>query len=122
MNMNRKPPRSWFWTPPVEQEVDEELAFHLDMHTRDLIATTSNVLAMVFGSTAWILSMGVFAGLTAAALVGRSMSTLLFGVQPIDPLTFAAAALVLSLTAMVATAVPALRAARVDPLVTLRDE
>jgi len=31
--------RSWFWRPPVEQEVDEELAFHLEMHTRDLIAS-----------------------------------------------------------------------------------
>src|SRR5215471_16255166 len=30
--------RSWLWAVPVEQEVDEELAFHLDMHTRDLIA------------------------------------------------------------------------------------
>jgi putative ABC transport system permease protein len=34
----RKPPRPWFWKVPVEQEVDEEIAFHLDMHTRDLIA------------------------------------------------------------------------------------
>ena len=34
----KKDPRSWVWVPPVEQEVDEEIAFHLEMHTRDLIA------------------------------------------------------------------------------------
>ena len=34
----KKDPRTWVWVPPVEQEVDEELAFHLEMHTRDLIA------------------------------------------------------------------------------------
>jgi hypothetical protein len=34
----KRPGRSWFWKVPVEQEVDEEIAFHLDMHTRDLIA------------------------------------------------------------------------------------
>src|SRR5215831_10831418 len=34
----KRDPRRWFWAPPVEQEVDEELAFHLEMHTLDLIA------------------------------------------------------------------------------------
>src|SRR5262252_7852781 len=34
----KQEPRRWFWAPPVEQEVDEELAFHLEMHTRDLVA------------------------------------------------------------------------------------
>jgi putative ABC transport system permease protein len=34
----KKAPRLWVWVPPVEQEVDEEIAFHLEMHTRDLIA------------------------------------------------------------------------------------
>src|ERR1051325_11993835 len=33
----KRPLRSWFWTIPVEQEVDEELDFHLEAHTRDLI-------------------------------------------------------------------------------------
>jgi putative ABC transport system permease protein len=37
--MTKQPPRSWFWTPSVEQEVDEELAFHLEMHVRDLVAS-----------------------------------------------------------------------------------
>ena len=35
----KRPARSWFWKIPVEQEIDEEIAFHLDMHTRDLIAS-----------------------------------------------------------------------------------
>jgi putative ABC transport system permease protein len=85
-------------------------------------ATTSRVLAMVFAGTARILGVGVVAGLIAAAALGQSMSAFLFGVQPIDPLTFAAVALLLALTAALATAVPALRAARVDPIVALRDE
>ena len=85
-------------------------------------ATTRDVLALVFGDTARLLGAGIVLGLLGAAAMGRSMSALLFGVQPIDPATFAAVASLLALTAALATAVPALRAARVDPIVTLRGE
>ena len=85
-------------------------------------ATTGNVLAMVFGRTARVLGIGIVVGLVAAAGLGRSMSSLLFGVQPLDPLTFGAVALLLATTAMVAAAIPALRAASVNPIVALRDE
>jgi putative ABC transport system permease protein len=104
------------------------LAYSVQQRVREfgvriaLGATTSHVLTMVFGSTAWIVGVGIVVGLLGAAAVGRSISALLFGVQPIDPLTFAAVALLLALTAALATAVPALRAARVDPIVALRDE
>jgi len=46
----------------------------------------------------------------------------LFGVKPLDPLTFGGVALLLALTAACATTVPALRATRVDPILVLRDE
>jgi putative ABC transport system permease protein len=104
------------------------LAYSVQQRAREfgvriaLGATTCNVLAMVFGRTAWILGIGVVLGLIAAAALGRSMSSLLFGVQPLDPLTFGAVALLLATTAVVAAAIPALRAARVNPIVALRDE
>jgi len=104
------------------------LAYSVQQRVREfgvriaLGATTSNVLTMVFGNTARIVGVGVVAGLLAAAALGRSMSTFLFGVQPLDPLTFVAVTTLLVLTAATATAIPALRAARVDPVVALRDE
>lgn len=85
-------------------------------------ARASQVLTMVFGDTARIVGVGVGVGLVAAAALGRSMATFLFGVPPTDPLTFAGVALLLALTASLATAIPALRAARVDPVVALRDQ
>jgi putative ABC transport system permease protein len=85
-------------------------------------ATTRDVLAMVFGSTARMVGIGVLVGLAAAAATVRSISALLFGVRPFDPLTFAAVAAAVALTATVATAVPAVRASRVDPIVALRDD
>jgi putative ABC transport system permease protein len=85
-------------------------------------ATAGDVLAIVLGGTARIVGIGIVVGLAAAAAAGRSMSTLLFGVHPTDPVTFAGVAVLLGLTATLATMLPALRAARVDPVVALRDE
>jgi putative ABC transport system permease protein len=85
-------------------------------------ATTRDVLAIVFGDTARLFSAGLVLGLLGAAAIGRSMSALLFGIRPADPLTFVGVAAVLALTAAAATMLPALRAARVDPVVALRDE
>lgn len=50
------------------------------------------------------------------------MTRLLFGVQPTDPLTFAAVAVVLGLTALVASGVPATKATRIEPMSALRNE
>ena len=66
--------------------------------------------------------IGTAIGLGAGAVFSRSIASLLFGVQPLDPATFAVAALTLGLTAILAAAGPALRAARVDSITTLRAE
>jgi predicted permease len=66
--------------------------------------------------------LGIAAGLVAAFAVARLASALLFGVSAADPLTFAAAALVLAAVALLAAWLPARRVTRVDPVIVLRDE
>jgi ABC-type antimicrobial peptide transport system permease subunit len=77
----------------------------------------------MFVSRGMLLSgVGIALGTAAAAGVTRSMSSLLFGVTPVDATTFAAAAGVLVLAALAASYVPARRAAAVDPVETLRGQ
>jgi predicted permease len=65
---------------------------------------------------------GMLIGLTGALLLGRVLAKLVFGVKTTDPATFAAVSILLMAVALLATAVPAYRATRVDPMRTLRDE
>ena len=65
---------------------------------------------------------GAALGLTAAVALARLMESLLFGVGGQDPVTFAAVALLLMGVAFVATYLPARRAARTDPMASLRAE
>jgi putative ABC transport system permease protein len=85
-------------------------------------ASLADVLALVVGSAVRLMAAGTVIGLAAAAVLARLLTTVLFGVQPLDPLTFASVTIVLALTAVVATAAPAWRAARIDPAVALRSE
>ncbi len=66
--------------------------------------------------------VGLVIGLTGAMLLGRVLAKLVFGVKTTDPATFAAVSILLMAVALLATAVPAYRATRVDPMRTLRDE
>jgi putative ABC transport system permease protein len=66
--------------------------------------------------------IGVVLGLALAAALVRVMTSLLFGVSQHDPGTFSAVALIMVVVGVVATLVPAYRATRVDPIVTLRSE
>ena len=65
---------------------------------------------------------GALAGIALAAIVGRSLDAMLYSVTPRDPLTFTVVTVLLIAVAAAGSCVPARRAMRVDPLVTLRHE
>ena len=85
-------------------------------------ATPRIVLSLILSESAKVLLFGLALGIAGALAIGRFLSTLLFGVRPADPLTYAAVALLLTLVALAASCVPVRRAMRVDPLVALKYE
>ena len=85
-------------------------------------ARSHDVLRLVLAGALKMTAAGVAIGLVAAALLTRLLDTLLFGVQPTDPATFAGTAALLAVSALLACALPVWRATRVDPAVTLRQE
>jgi putative ABC transport system permease protein len=85
-------------------------------------AAPSAVAAAIVAQGTRLAAIGIVAGLAAAASAGRLVGTLLFAVQPIDPLTFAAVAGLTGGAAVLATTMPALAAMRVDPSAALRGE
>ena len=89
---------------------------------RALGATTSDVLRLVVGNAVRVIVTGAVIGLAVSTVVGRLLATMLFGVRPLDPVTFASVTIVLALTAVVSIAGPAWRATRIDPAVALRGE
>ena len=85
-------------------------------------ATGERIARMVIGQGLTLALAGVAVGVVAAILVTRVLSSLLFGVSAIDPMTFGAVLTVLLAVATIASYAPARRAARVDPLVAMRGE
>jgi putative ABC transport system permease protein len=85
-------------------------------------ATPGSVLRMIMGQGLGLVFAGLVIGLAGALALTRLMSTLLFGVTPTDPMTFAGVALVFLIAALLACYVPARRATRIDPLIALRSE
>ncbi len=85
-------------------------------------AQRADVLKMVVADGAKMAGVGLLFGLAGAMALSRLMSGMLFGVTPFDPATLVMAALVLGMTALVASYVPALRATRIDSLRALRCE
>jgi len=85
-------------------------------------AEPGDVRRMVLRQGLVLAVTGVAVGLGAAMGLTRLMEALLYGVDPVDPLTFAAVALSLTLVALLASYVPALRASKVDPVVAIRFE
>jgi ABC-type antimicrobial peptide transport system permease subunit len=85
-------------------------------------AERADVSGMVMRQALLLAAGGVVVGLAAAAGLTRLMASLLYGVSPMDPLTFGGVAVALSSVALVASYIPARRAAAVDPVVALRAE
>jgi putative ABC transport system permease protein len=78
-------------------------------------ASRSHVLALVFRQAAWPVGLGIAVGAVMAALATRVLTAQLYGVSPYDPVTFGAVIVALAAVALVASLIPATRAASVDP-------
>jgi ABC-type antimicrobial peptide transport system permease subunit len=76
---------------------------------------------MVLRDSLWMVAGGIFLGLPCAYAVGRFLKTSLFQLQPVDPLTGALAFAVLLAVALLAACIPARRAARIEPVIALRE-
>ena len=104
------------------------LSYTVGQRTREigvrvaLGARPGDVLRTVVGSGLRLTLIGVALGGVAAGLAAGALGKLLYGVHPVDPVTFAIVPLVLVGVALLAMAAPARRAARVDPMVALRSE
>jgi putative ABC transport system permease protein len=85
-------------------------------------AQGGSVVSMVVRQAMFLAIGGLALGLVAAAALSRTMATLLFELSPTDPATFAAVGGVLAFVALLASYVPARRAASVDPIDSLRAE
>jgi len=85
-------------------------------------AAPSAVLALVLRQSLLLTVVGVASGLGAAALGTRYLEAMLFGLTPLDPLTFLAVPVAFVVLSALASYVPARRATRVDPLMALRQE
>ncbi|HMD06825.1 MAG TPA: ABC transporter permease [Candidatus Acidoferrum sp.] len=83
-------------------------------------AQREDVLKQVLREGAQLAAVGLALGLVGSLAASRLIATLLFGVRPTDPLTFAAVAVILASVALAACYIPAQRATRVDPLTALR--
>ena len=83
-------------------------------------AQTGTVLRLAVGYGLKLVLIGVSIGLVAAFALTRIMSTLLFGVKPTDPMTFAVISVILIAVALLASYIPARRATKVDPVIALR--
>ena len=79
-----------------------------------------DVLKLVLQRAMWLVLIGIGIGIAGAFAVTRYLSTLLFGVKPVDVITFVGVALLLAAVVFLACLIPARRAAKIDPLEALR--
>ncbi|HET9368847.1 MAG TPA: ABC transporter permease [Vicinamibacterales bacterium] len=104
------------------------LAYDVSQRTREIGvrnaigASRGQIVGLVLRQGLWKGGVGVLIGLVGASLLSSSMSSLLFNVQPTDPVVYAAVSAVLIGVALLASYLPARRASRIDPLLALRDE
>ena len=104
------------------------LTYTVQQRTRDfgvrraLGATTGDVVGLVVGDAARTIGISAAAGLGLAAALGGLIKNMLFGVTPLDPMTFGSVAALVFIGALVSAAWPAWRATRIDPAIALRGE
>jgi predicted permease len=104
------------------------MAYLVNQGTRELGirialgASPRNILSLVVRQGMALALAGVTIGLAAAFLLTRLIRSLLFGVDAFDPFTFAGISLLLAIVTLLACYIPAQRAARIDPLISLRCE
>ena len=84
--------------------------------------TEGNVIGQVLGRASVVMGIGMLVGMAGAWGTAGLLKSFLFSVTPHDPVVFAGAGALLLLTGLLAALVPAIRAARVDPIVALRSE
>jgi ABC-type antimicrobial peptide transport system permease subunit len=85
-------------------------------------ATGERIRRGFVGEAMRLGSVGLLIGLVLALIAGQVMASLLFGVQPFDPLTFSGALILFAGVALIASVIPAARASKVNPLNVLRHE
>ena len=85
-------------------------------------AQRGDIFKIAVGEGALILAFGLFAGVVGSVALTRFLQSMLIGVKPTDPITFAAISGLLVAVAMAACFVPARKATRVDPLIALQHE
>jgi predicted permease len=104
------------------------LAYDVSQRTREIGvrgaigASRGQIAGLILRQGLWKGGIGVGLGLIGAAILSRSMTSLLFNVRPSDPSVYAAVSFVLIAVALLASYLPARRASRINPLVALRDE
>ena len=85
-------------------------------------AATSRIFRLMVGKGLYLSAIGIVIGLVAAFALTRVLASMLVEVKPTDPITFASVALLFLIIAFVASWLPALRAAGLDPTTALRNE
>ena len=104
------------------------LAYDVSQRTREIGvrsaigASRGQIAGLIVRQGLWKGVIGVVLGLTGAALLSSSMTSLLFNVRPTDPAVYVVVAVVLMAVALLASYLPARRASLIDPLIALRDE
>ncbi len=85
-------------------------------------ASRASILRMVIARAMTLIAVGIVSGAACAFALSRYLGTLLFEIRPTDPVTYASLAATLTLVALAACCIPALRATRIDPMMALRYE